>query len=67
MMILVAHAFLAASYSSLNRQAEAAAETDEGSRINPQSTLKAYEKTLPDKNRDDIERYMAALRKAGLE
>jgi adenylate cyclase len=63
---LVARAFLAASYSSIDRQAEAAAEADEVLRINPKFTLESYAKTLPYKNKVDIERYVAALRKAGL-
>jgi adenylate cyclase len=63
---LVARAFLAASYSSLDRQAEAAAEAEEVLRINPKFSLKFYAKTLPYKNKADIERYIAALRKAGL-
>jgi adenylate cyclase len=63
---LIAHAFLAACYSSLGRQAEAASEADEVLRINPQFTLEAYAKTLPYKKKADIDRYIAALRKAGL-
>jgi adenylate cyclase len=63
---LPAHAFLAACYSSLNRQAEAAVEAEEVMRINPKFSLKFYAKTLPYKNKADIERYMAALSKAGL-
>ena len=63
---LVARAFLAASYSSLERQAEAAAEADEVLRINPKFSLDSYAKTLPYKNKADIERYISALRKAGL-
>jgi adenylate cyclase len=63
---LVARAFLAASYSSLDRQADADAEADEVLRINPKFTLESYAKTLPYKNKVDIEGYVAALRKAGL-
>jgi adenylate cyclase len=63
---LIAHAFLAACYSSLERQAEAAAEADEVLRINPKFNLEFYARTLPYKNKADIERYIAALRKAGL-
>jgi adenylate cyclase len=63
---LPAHAFLAACYSSLNRHAEAAAAADEVRRINPKFNLESYAKTLPYKNKADIERYIAALRKAGL-
>jgi adenylate cyclase len=61
-----AHAFLAASYISLDRQAEAAAAAQEVLRVNPKFTLESYAKTLPYKNKVDIERYIAALRKAGL-
>jgi adenylate cyclase len=60
------HAFLAACYSSLGRQAEAATEAVEVLRLNPKFTLEAYAKTLPYKKNADIERYIAALRKAGL-
>jgi len=63
---LIAHAFLAASYSSLGRPKEAAIEADEVLRVNPKFTLKSYAKTLPYKNKSDIERYISALRKAGL-
>jgi TolB-like protein len=63
---LPGHAFLAASYSSLGRETEAAAEAQEVHRINPKFCLESYAKTLPYKNKSDIERYMAALRKASL-
>jgi adenylate cyclase len=63
---LPAHAFLAACYSSLNRDLEASAAADEVRRINPKFNLEAYARTLPYKNKADIERYIAALRKAGL-
>jgi adenylate cyclase len=63
---LPAHAFLAACYSSLDRQPEAAAAADEVRRINPKFNLDSYAKILPYKNKADIDRYIAALRKAGL-
>ena len=63
---LSAHAFLAACYSSLDRHAEAAAATDEVRRITPNFNLESYAKTMRYKNKADIERYIAALRKAGL-
>ncbi|NIQ88522.1 MAG: tetratricopeptide repeat protein [Deltaproteobacteria bacterium] len=63
---LPAHAFLAASYSSLGREAEANAAAEEVLRINPKFSLESYAKTLPYKNKADIKRYVAALRKAGL-
>jgi adenylate cyclase len=63
---LPAHAFLAACYSSLDRHAEASAAAKEVLRINPKFSIEYYAKTLPYKNKADIERYVAALRKAGL-
>ncbi|MGB7033482.1 MAG: adenylate/guanylate cyclase domain-containing protein [Syntrophobacteria bacterium] len=63
---LPAHAFLAASYSSLGREAEATAAVKEVLRINPKFSLESYAKTLPYKNKSDIELYIAALHKAGL-
>ena len=63
---LPAHAFLAACYSSLDRQAEAESAAKEVLRVNPKFTIESYAKTLPYKNKADIERYLTALRKAGL-
>lgn len=63
---LPAHAFLAASYSSLGRETEAVESAEQVLRINPKFAIKLYAKTLPYKNKTDIERYIAALRKAGL-
>jgi tetratricopeptide (TPR) repeat protein len=63
---LNAHTFLAASYSSLDRQAEAAAAAKEVLRIKPKFSLESYAKRLPYKNKADIELYVDALRKAGL-
>ena len=63
---LPAHAFLAASYISLGRKTEAATAAEEVLKIDPKFCLQSYAKTLPFKNKSDIERYMAALRKAGL-
>jgi adenylate cyclase len=63
---LPAHAFLAACYSSLDRYAEASAAAKEVLRINSKFSIESYTKTLPYKNKADIERYVAALRKAGL-
>jgi adenylate cyclase len=60
---LPVRAFLAACYSSLDRQTEAAAEADEVRRINPKFNLESFAKTLPYKNKADIELYIAALRK----
>ncbi|MDH3573436.1 MAG: tetratricopeptide repeat protein [Desulfobacteraceae bacterium] len=63
---LPAHAFLAASYISLDKEPEAVAAAEEVLRINPKFSLESYAKTLPYKNKADIDRYVSALRKAGL-
>jgi len=63
---LFAHVFLAACYSSMGRDAEATAAAKEVLRINPKFTIESYAKTLPYKDKADIEREVAALRKAGL-
>ncbi len=61
-----AHIFLAACYSSLGRDVEAAAEAKEVLRINPKFSIESHAKALPYKNEADIEREVSALRKAGL-
>jgi adenylate cyclase len=63
---LSAHAFLAACYSSLGKKAEATAAAQKVLKINPKFCLESYAKTLPYKDKADIERYIGALRKAGL-
>jgi len=63
---LPAHAFLAACYSSLGRDVEAAAEAKEVLRIDPKFSVESHAKVLPYKNKVDIEREVDALRKAGL-
>jgi TolB-like protein/Tfp pilus assembly protein PilF len=63
---LPTYAFLVACYSSINRQAEAIAAGEEVLKLNPKFTLESYAKTLPYKNKADIDRYIAALRQAGL-
>jgi adenylate cyclase len=63
---LVAHTYLAACYSSMGRDAEATAESKEVLRINPKFSVESYAKTLFCKNEADVEREVAALKKAGL-
>ena len=63
---LPAHALLAACYSSLGRDAEAAAQAKEAIRIDPKFSVESRTKTLPYKNKADIEREVAAMCKAGL-
>ncbi|MBI5582352.1 MAG: adenylate/guanylate cyclase domain-containing protein [Deltaproteobacteria bacterium] len=61
-----AHILLAANYGSLNRDAEAATAAKEIMRINPRFTMETHAKTLTYKNKEDLEREVAALRRAGL-
>ena len=63
---VLAHVCLAACYSSLGRDAEANATAREVFRINPKFSIESHTKILPYKNKADIDREVAALRKAGL-
>jgi adenylate cyclase len=63
---LTAHRFLAACYSSLGRNEEARSAANEVLRINPKFTTGSLAKRLIYKNKADIEREVAALKKAGL-
>jgi TolB-like protein/cytochrome c-type biogenesis protein CcmH/NrfG len=60
------HIALAGTYSLLDREEEARAEAAEVLKINPKFSLKQYARTMPWKNKDDKERFVEALRKAGL-
>jgi adenylate cyclase len=60
------HLFLAISYSELGRDAEARAEVAELLRINPKFSLEGVKRVSAFKNPEDLERRLAALRKAGL-
>jgi adenylate cyclase len=61
-----AHFGLAIVYSELGREAEARAEAAEALRISPQFSLEAAQQRLPYKDLAELERHLAALRKAGL-
>jgi adenylate cyclase len=61
-----AHRHLAATYAMIGREQEARKHAAEVIRINPKFTLKGYAKTLNYKNQADIDRWIDALRKAGL-
>ena len=63
---LMAHVFLAACYSSMGRDAEADSAAKEVLRINPRFSVESHAKTLPYKDKADVDRELAALRKAGL-
>jgi len=63
---IIAHLGLAATYSLSRRDEEARAEAEEILRLNPKFSLESYAKTIPHKNQAQIDRYINALRKAGL-
>jgi TolB-like protein/class 3 adenylate cyclase/Flp pilus assembly protein TadD len=63
---LGAHLTLAAVYSELGKEAEAQAEAAEVLRINPQFSLEVLKQRAPIKDPVVLERYVAALREAGL-
>ncbi|MGB6383355.1 MAG: tetratricopeptide repeat protein, partial [Syntrophobacteria bacterium] len=63
---LLAHVFMAQVYSWSGRDEEARAEAAEVLRIQPKFTLKGFEKRLTYKRKEDSEKFLNALRKAGL-
>jgi adenylate cyclase len=60
------HIALAGTYSLSDREEEARAEAAEVLRIDSKFSLKQYARTIPWRNKEDAERFVAALRKAGL-
>jgi adenylate cyclase len=60
------HLGLAATYSLMAREKEAQDEAAEVLRIDPKFSLEHYAKPLLFKNQSDLDRYIDALRKAGL-
>jgi adenylate cyclase len=63
---LMAQIFLAACYASMGNDAEAASAAKEVLRINPGFSVESHAKTIPYKDKADIDREVAALHKAGL-
>jgi adenylate cyclase len=61
-----AHRALAACYSELGREAEARAEAEAVLRLSPNFSLEDFKQSHPLKSAAALERYVAALRKAGL-
>jgi adenylate cyclase len=61
-----AHIDLAVTYSRMGREKEARAEAAEVLRINPKFSLNSYAKLHPDKDQSETDKYINALRKAGL-
>ena len=64
--VLSPHLHLAISYSELGRDAEARAEVAELLRISPKFSLEGVSRVMVFKDPASLERYLAALRKAGL-
>jgi adenylate cyclase len=62
----LAYVYLAECYNALGRDSEAAAAVKEVFRLDPKFTIEWYQKTLQYKNKADIEREVAALKKLGL-
>jgi adenylate cyclase len=63
---IFSHIALAASCSTAGRDLEAQAAAAEVLKINPKFSLEQFAKTLPDRDRVQVDRYIDALRKAGL-
>jgi len=63
---ILAHIFLAATYSMMGREKEAHAEAAEVLRINPKYSLDSFAKTLQYKDQSQNDKIVNALRKAGL-
>jgi adenylate cyclase len=61
-----AHIYLAACYSSMGRDVDAAAASKQVLEIDPKFTIESYAKGFLFRNQADGERLSAALRKAGL-
>ena len=61
-----AHINLTITYIMMAREKEAGAEAAEVLRINPKFTVDSYAKTLPFKDQSQTDKYINALRKAGL-
>jgi adenylate cyclase len=63
---LSVHLQLVGSFISLNRIEEAHKAVEEVLRINPNFSLEYFAKISPDKNQETLDKFIGALRKAGL-
>jgi adenylate cyclase len=61
-----AHMHLAAAYSALGREQDARRHAEEVLRINPEVSLKELAEMSPVKDKAEVDRYIADLRRAGL-
>jgi adenylate cyclase len=64
---VAAHAFLAVLLSEAGREAEARAEGAESLRLSPHASLAGLRERLPYKHEADLDRFLAGIRKAGLQ
>jgi adenylate cyclase len=62
-----AHAFLAVLYGELGLEKEARAEGEKASRLSPRASLESLRHSVPYKDERDLGRFLAGIRKAGLE
>ncbi len=63
---ILAYLGLAGTYSMMGREKEAREEAAEVLRINPKFSLGSYAERIPYKDQSEIDKYIDALRKAGL-
>jgi adenylate cyclase len=63
---VAAHAFLAVLYDERGLAEEARAEGAAAAKLSPQASLESLRQILPYKNDRDLERFLAAMRRAGL-
>ncbi len=63
---IVTHLVLAAAYAQSGKDADARAEADEVLRLNPKFSLRAFAAFVPIRMKADLERFVMALRKAGI-
>jgi tetratricopeptide (TPR) repeat protein len=64
---LLAHITATVAYSMCGKEEKSRATAAEVLRINPNFSCKYFAKNLPYKNQDDLDRYIGALKKAGLQ
>ena len=63
---LPAHGFLAVLYSEQGRDQDARAEVAAASRLSPHASLENLRQIVPYRNEKDLERFLTAMRKAGM-
>ena len=64
---LPAHAYLAALFTEMGRHEEAQAAWRQTQRLSPGASLASLRQRLPYRRQADLDRFLAAARRAGLE